>query len=344
MKITAASLRAADARASRQNDQRDPANPSSGCPEKHYVIEIKVVDEADKPVADLVAAVRNSDGMGRRNGTDINGWAKFAGLEANSYELCLLELDQTAWELIKVEPLDSDDGEVSFRVDLKKLELPQHSSAEHVIQRGECAAKLAARYGHNPKTVWDHSKNSTLREERKSLYVLHDDDRLHIPAPRLRWNAAQIKQRYYLRRLGLLETTRIQFLDHEKKARSGLEYLFHAETEDGQVLPDKTGRTDSGGFIVQPISPLTTRIDVTLKTGTDVEKYELDVGHLDEVETTRGLQARLNNLGFDCGPEDGVHRAEMEEAVRRFQTENNLPVTGDANSDVLVLLKDLHRA
>jgi peptidoglycan hydrolase-like protein with peptidoglycan-binding domain len=40
---------------------------------------------------------------------------------------------------------------------------------------------------------------------------------------------------------------------------------------------------------------------------------------LSEIETTLGLQQRLNETGFDAGPEDGIYGPKTTAAVKRFQ-------------------------
>jgi peptidoglycan hydrolase-like protein with peptidoglycan-binding domain len=40
---------------------------------------------------------------------------------------------------------------------------------------------------------------------------------------------------------------------------------------------------------------------------------------LPSIETTLGVQRRLNQTGFDAGPEDGIYGPKTTAAVRRFQ-------------------------
>ena len=43
-----------------------------------------------------------------------------------------------------------------------------------------------------------------------------------------------------------------------------------------------------------------------------------------------GVQARLNNLGYDCGPVDGIDGPQTQAAVMAFQKNHNLEVDGIA--------------
>jgi len=40
---------------------------------------------------------------------------------------------------------------------------------------------------------------------------------------------------------------------------------------------------------------------------------------LSPIDTTIGIQERLNQTGFDSGPEDGIYGPQTKAAVRRFQ-------------------------
>ena len=47
-----------------------------------------------------------------------------------------------------------------------------------------------------------------------------------------------------------------------------------------------------------------------------------------DLTTTRGVQARLRDLGFDPGPIDGIRGPRTEAAVRAFQHSRDLVVDG----------------
>ena len=57
--------------------------------------------------------------------------------------------------------------------------------------------------------------------------------------------------------------------------------------------------------------------------------YTFDLRHLDPTSEISGLQGRLRHLGYPVGPADGTLDPRGEEALRAFQSEHGLDVTGE---------------
>jgi len=50
-------------------------------------------------------------------------------------------------------------------------------------------------------------------------------------------------------------------------------------------------------------------------------------------DEVKSIQSVLNNLGYDAGPADGIMGSKTREAIRLYQQDHDLPVTGKLNSD-----------
>ena len=50
----------------------------------------------------------------------------------------------------------------------------------------------------------------------------------------------------------------------------------------------------------------------------------------------RTVQTELGDLGYNGGPADGVYGPSTRSAVRAYQADNNLPVTGEVTQSLLV--------
>ena len=71
-------------------------------------------------------------------------------------------------------------------------------------------------------------------------------------------------------------------------------------------------------------------------------QMNLVLGALHPAETNSGVQQRLQNLGFDCGPLDGIVGPRTRAAVTAFQTKFGLPADGIVGIQTRNLLKQKH--
>lgn len=93
----------------------------------------------------------------------------------------------------------------------------------------------------------------------------------------------------------------------------------------------QTLRTDSSGLFTAKVPMGTSAGDIQLSIPEAAQPKQTLVSELDAlkgVETPAGLQARLNNLGFDAGAVDGVIGPQTRAATHAFQKQHNLMVDG----------------
>jgi len=74
----------------------------------------------------------------------------------------------------------------------------------------------------------------------------------------------------------------------------------------------------------------------------DDEVYELDLVDDQPTKSIEWSQARLNNLGFDCGSIDGQWGPRSQAAMKLFQLEYGLGPTGRRDKESLDVLKKAH--
>jgi hypothetical protein len=108
------------------------------------------------------------------------------------------------------------------------------------------------------------------------------------------------------------------------------------------ITPPMEGTTDVDGNLSLELPATMGEVVVTF-TQRD-QQLVVMLGHLDPLETDDGLVGRLTNLGFlpshpaPRPPSADARRAEIAEAVCRFQRSRDLPITGeidDATRDAL---------
>jgi hypothetical protein len=94
------------------------------------------------------------------------------------------------------------------------------------------------------------------------------------------------------------------------------------------VSPDVfQGTTDDNGLLEVSIDPKATTGHLLMPD--DNLECDLEMGYLDPVEETTGVQHRLHNLGFYLGELDGVASDELHDAIADFQISVGLDGTGE---------------
>jgi hypothetical protein len=204
-------------------------------------------------------------------------------------------------------------------------DLRTQMSKQHVVTQGECVSSIAYVYGFLPDTIWNHPDNARLKEDRKVGHLLYPGDVVHIPDRELRYEDCATDASHRFVRKGVPEKLEIVLLDRDDQPRANLQYVL---TIDGV---SHEGVTDASGSLRHPIPP-NAREGRLLLLAEIEEEYPLNLGHLDPVTKISGIQARLANLGFDCGPADGNFGPRTKAALALFQRANDLEPTGEPDA------------
>jgi hypothetical protein len=168
---------------------------------------------------------------------------------------------------------------------------------------------------------------------------LHPGDRVTIPdlAPRIEERPTD--QRHTFRTIGTRRLLRLRLLGPFGEPCGDAPYTLEI---DGEPLPGDR-RTDADGALSEAI-PLSARAG---KVTVGDLFWHLDIGELNPVleapdKGVTGAQARLQNLGYDPGPIDGLLGPRTGNALRRFQQEHGLSTTGKLDSKTRELLAREH--
>lgn len=189
----------------------------------------------------------------------------------------------------------------------------------HIVKAGECVATIAAKYGMPWKAIWDAPENATLRRTRPDPNVLAAGDKVVVPKPKPRQESVQS---------GKTNTFKVK----REKVRLYLQLKAGPDPLGGEEWKlscgDKNaeGTTGSDGIIEAEIPA--DESEATLTLPKRKQKYTLALGELDPIETVRGAQARLHNLGIYNGDRSGNLDDATRMALEQVQTMEKLPVTG----------------
>ncbi|MHC4538604.1 MAG: PGRP and LysM peptidoglycan-binding domain-containing protein [Planctomycetota bacterium] len=209
---------------------------------------------------------------------------------------------------------------------------------KYMVKEGDCISSIAFKYGFFPDTVWNDSKNSDLKRERMDPNILLPGDTVYIRDKEEKEESCDSDQRHHFRRKGVPEVLRVQLCDEADKPLANAGYTINI---DGDLRTDL--KTDSEGWVKQSIPPNAKEAIITLtKT---MREYRLALGHLEPVESIKGVQARLDNMGYYCGDEYGEFGKSTRAALRDFQANNGLTLIDDNSDEIgMETLKALEKA
>lgn len=307
------------------------------CP--RYVIEVRVLDETGAPLPAVPVAVLDEGGRAVRSKTDSAGLARFRGLVDKPYTYSLYSLAAESWE--QIEAMALAPGTASADEPPWSIGGSGGAPADHTVGQDECVTRLADRFGFTPSALWN--ANADLASERASMNILAPGDRLTIPTRTPRAEPAAVAHRYTAKRLGAMTWLRIRFLDVNGDPRGDVPYLLSLERQCGRPVADIADRTTIEGFVMQriPADASTARVTLDDESG-EPEDYLFHLSRLDPVTVPRGVQARLNNLGYGCGAEDGEIGPATRRAIACFQQDQRLTPTGEADAATVASLVALH--
>lgn len=193
---------------------------------------------------------------------------------------------------------------------------------EHVVKEGECVSSIAMDTGHFWQTIWEDSGNREVRQVRRDPNVLLPGDRLVIPEKRRKDETGQTEQRHRFVRRGSPEILQVRFEDEEKAPYMNQPYTIQI---DGV---SRDGWTDGDGAVRESIPPNARSVKIRF-TELD-EEYEFGLGRLEPIESLKGVQAGLRNLGFLRGSATGKLDPPTVAAIRRYQKTHDLAIqTGE---------------
>ena len=215
-------------------------------------------------------------------------------------------------------------------------------SVRHVVKQGECMLSIAAQYGFSDwELIWKHADNAQLREQRAEATLLAEDDVVVVPDPRPKTLnlATGAVHRLIVHQLPTM--LRIRLLDVDESPLGGRKYELS--------FGDKclTGQTDGDGWLEQRVPVSQQRFNLVLGLGDGEASagaryaWDINAGHLDPLDTPSGLVQRLANLGYWPADED-ADDDDLPYALRAFQEDHGLEVTGESNDDTTAKLREEH--
>lgn len=207
-------------------------------------------------------------------------------------------------------------------------------AVNHQVKQGDCISSIAYENGFFPETIWDHPKNAGLKELRKDPNVLVPNDTVFVPDKQIKEVAEPTNQVHKYQLKNAPAVFSVQLFDFLEKPRAN--QFFEMKIDDKF---ERSGTTTSEGIAEISLPPNAKRGVMTV--GEDSETIEFHFGYLESSDNVRGMQARLQNIGFECAV-DGKLDEEMTEVLKSFQRRFDLPLTGKSDSKTLEKLEEIH--
>ncbi|MFZ4573572.1 MAG: PGRP and LysM peptidoglycan-binding domain-containing protein [Phycisphaerales bacterium] len=212
----------------------------------------------------------------------------------------------------------------------------------YTVQQGDCLSTIAADHGFTSwRTVYEAPENAAFRKLRPDPNLIYPGDVIEIPERESRDEAAPTEQKHTYKSAKPGVMVRIVVRD---SVGAPLPYKKFLIRIDGAEPVEGTSGAD--GLVEARIPPgarsgtLEVWMDNTAERPSF--KWPLRLGELDPLETVSGLQQRLNNLGFNPGPIDGIQGPLTTGAVKAFQAAFGLGVDGIVGPQTRGKLKELH--
>jgi N-acetylmuramoyl-L-alanine amidase len=213
----------------------------------------------------------------------------------------------------------------------------------HTVSQGECLASIAVRYQFKDwKTIYNHAQNAEFKRLRPNPNVIYPGDKIYIPDAQVKNYSGNTEQqhKFVVKRQKFLLRVVLKDKRHKILANTKYKMKVNEQVYQGTTAPD--------GLIEHEIPANATLVKLTtwIKNPDDnsekEQRWQLKLGNLDPQTTVTGIQARLNNLGYRCGPVDGVVGRRTKHALQKFQEKNSLEVTGTITNETRNLLDKLH--
>ena len=199
------------------------------------------------------------------------------------------------------------------------------------VKQGDCIFSIAFEKGFFADTIWDHPNNKELKDKRKDPSVLLPLDVVHVPDKRIKELSEPTNEVHKYRCKNTPKLLRIQLVYIDAPVKK-IDYTL---TIDGS---EKKGTTDGEGWLQSYIKPNAKKVKISLDGGIE---YEIALGYLNPADEITGVQGRLAHLGFYEGKIDGVFGIETKNALKAFQISQKLEPTGEVDSSIEDLLRNL---
>lgn len=212
----------------------------------------------------------------------------------------------------------------------------------HRVLPGDTMRSIALKHGFRSwRALWEFPGNAELRRKRADPNILGEGDEVFVPKEEHFTAPAQTSTTNIYAVVPLEEFTRLALRVSLFNGPPLVGWSYELSVGTGRF----TGSVPENGLVEHDIVPDEPDGMVKLRPVDMTEgwrySWTLQIGHLQPVETTSGLKARLKSLGHPTG--EGAELDSLtQQAMREFQRRNHLKLTELPDEPTQSRLTDVH--
>ena len=203
-----------------------------------------------------------------------------------------------------------------------------------VVRPGEHLDVIAYRHGVTSAEIWNAKANQALRESRAGGHMLMPGDVVELPEKR-HPSPVDLTIGASTTIVATIPKVPVELiLSGDGKPIASERWHIEALGEEAK------GATGSDGKVAFKVRVTTPRVTICLEKLQ--QRLTVAVGGLDPTDALSGVVHRLNNLGFDAGPETSTMNPRIAEALRKFQIANALAPSALPDGETILALQKVH--
>ncbi|MEJ2682234.1 MAG: PAAR domain-containing protein [Gammaproteobacteria bacterium] len=285
-------------------------------PDKKHWVHVTVFDAEGQALANEKCRIDTPDGCTHVLSTDQRGRVRLNGVTQEG--LCRIRFF----------------GKAFLKDGTQPPVVAGEASTPYVVKQGDTLLRIALSHGLNSvKALYHHPDNADFRALRPNPNLIFPGDQLAIPPTDCTHFEVSLNAHHHFA------------LPPPDKERFQLNLLSSTPAEGGIDLAGKRAVLTIGSQVIDTrldhSGQLEAELDQHNETEARIELYLSDdptappevftclLAHLDPIDSLSGVQARCNQLGFDCGTVDGIMGKKTRSGIMAFQRAHGLNVDGE---------------
>ncbi|NTS78587.1 peptidoglycan-binding protein [Catenovulum sp. SM1970] len=276
---------------------------------------IKLIDHQGQVLADQDYQVTDQHGQAYIGKSDQNGMISLDSLPLGQCEVSLP--NSFSWQ--------------------------EQAAQQHRVSKGQTLNQIAKQYGFaTAEEIYQHSDNTDFRQLRDNPNLIVEGDTINIPARAAKTLSLAVNEQHEISLPQppqdtfelLLKNSKGETLAGKRVVFDlGAQHIDQVLGQDGKLTLDITDES---------LDSVEVKIYADAQASEPMAIFDMAIGEMPPVSEVKGVQARCNALGHDCGIADGIVGRKTRAGVKSFQTAHQLEVDGIAGPKTKAKLQTVY--